>query len=185
MHKVLESGCIVPSSSPYGAPILLAEKKGCGGLFMCIDYRSLNSNTITDLWPLPWINEMLARLHGAKYISKLDLWDGYHQALVKESDHFKTAFTYCYGTFEFNGMMFGFKNATAHFQRSMNLLLTDLLDECVLVYMDDILIYSKTTAEHHNHINQVFTRLNAKGWHIKQKKCALFPPTIEFFRGML
>ena len=158
---LLESGRIVPSSSPYGAPILFAEKKGGGGLRMCIDYRSLNSNTITDSWPLPRIDEMLARLHGAKYFSKLDLRDGYHQVPIKESDRFKTAFTCRYGTFEFNVMTFGFKNAPAHFQRSMNLLLADLLDVCVLVYMDDILIFSKTADEHRAHVKQVFQRLNA------------------------
>ena len=180
MHELLESGRIVPSSSPYGAPILLAKKKGGGGLRMCIDNRSLNSNTITDLWPLPRIDEMLARLRGAKYFSKLDLRDGYHQVPVKESDRFKTAFTCRYGTFEFNVMTFGFKNAPAHFQRSMNLLLADLLDECVLVYMADILIYSKTASEHRDHVKQVFARFNAKGWHVKQKKSALFLPAIEF-----
>ena len=79
VHELLESGRIVPSSSPYGAPILFAEKKGGGGLHMCIDYRSLNGSTITDSWPLPRIDEMLARLRGAKYFSKLDLQDGYHQ----------------------------------------------------------------------------------------------------------
>ena len=148
-------------------PYCLPKKKGGGGLRMCIDYCSLNSNTITDSRPLPRIDEMLARLRGAKYFSKLDLRDGYRQVPVKESDHFKMAFTCCYGTFKFNVMMFGFKNAPAHFQRSMNLLLADLLDECVLVYMDDILIYSKTAAEHHNHVKQVFAHFNAKGWHIK------------------
>ena len=180
MHELLESGRIVPSSSPYGAPILFAEKKGGGGLRMCIDYRSLNSNTITDSWPLPRIDEMLARLRGAKYFSKLDLRDGYHQVPVKESDRFKMAFTCRYGTFEFNIMTFGFKNAPAYFQRSMNLLLAELLDECVLVYMDNILIYSKTASEHRDHVKQVFARLNAKGWHVKQKKCALFLPAVEF-----
>ena len=104
---------------------------------------------------------MLARLHGAKYFSKLDLRDGYHQVPIKESDRFKTAFTCRYGTFEFNVMTFGFKNAPAHFQRSMNLLLADLLDVCVLVYMDDILIFSKTADEHRAHVKQVFQRLNA------------------------
>ena len=163
MHELLESGRIVPSSSPYGAPILFAEKKGGGGLRMCIDYHSLNSNTISDSWSLPRIDEMLARLRGAKYFSKLDLRDGYHQVPVKESNCFKTAFTCPCGMFEFNVMTFGFKNTPAHFQRSMNLLLADLLDECFLVYMDDILIYSKTAAEFHNHAKQVFARLNAKG----------------------
>ena len=161
MTDLLESGRIVPSSSPYGAPILFAEKKGGGGLRMCINYRSLNSNTITDSWPLPRIDEMLARLHGAKYFSKLDLHDGYHQVPIKESDRFKTAFTSRYGTFEFNIMTFGFKNVPAHFQRNMTLLLADLLDVCVLVYMDDILIFSKTADEHHAHVKQVFACLNA------------------------
>ena len=161
MTDLLDSGRIVHSSSPYGAPILFAEKKGGGGLRMCIDYRSLNSNTITDSWPLARIDEMLARLHGAKYFSKLDLRDGYHQIPIKESDRFKTAFTCRYGTFEFNVMTFGFKNAPAHFQRSMNLLLADLLDVCILVYMDDILIFSKTADEHRAHVKQVFQRLNA------------------------
>ena len=180
MHELLESGRIVPSSSPYSAPILFVEKKGGGSLRMCIDYRSLNSNTITDSWPLPQIDEMLARLRGAKYFSKLYLRDGYHQVPVKELDCFKMAFTCRYGTFEFNVMTFGFKNAPAHFQRSMNLLLADLLDKCVLVYMDDILIYSKAASEHRDHVKQVFARLNAKGWHVKQKKCALLLPAVEF-----
>ena len=78
VHSLLDSGRIVPSSSPYGAPILFAEKKGGGGLRMCIDYRSLNANTVTDSWPLPRIDKMLARLKGAKFFSKLDLRDGYH-----------------------------------------------------------------------------------------------------------
>ena len=82
--------------------------------------------------------------------------------------------------FEFSIMMFGFKNALAYFQHSMNLLLADLLDECVLVYMDNILIYSKTASEHRDHVKQVFARLNSKGWHVKQKKCALFLPAVEF-----
>ena len=180
MHELLESGHIVPSSSPHGTAILFAKKKGGGVLHMCIDYRSLNSKTITDLWPLPWIVDLFARLRGAKYFGKLDLWDGHHQVVVKESDQSKTAFRSRYGAFELNIMTFGFTNAPAHFQCNMNLLLADLLDECVLEYMDDILIYSKTAVEHRNHVKQVFARLNAKGWHIKQKKCALFLPTVKF-----
>ena len=180
MQDLLESGRIVPSSSPYGAPVLFAEKKGGGGLRMCIDFRSLNSNTVTDSWPLPCIDEMLARLHGAWHFSKLDLRDGYHQIPIEESDHAKAAFTCRYGTFEFVVMPFGLKNAPSHFQRSMNMLLADLLDECVLVYMDDILIFSKSAEEHVAHVKHVFQRLNAQGWHVKQKKCALFLPEVEF-----
>ena len=123
---------------------------------------------------------MLARLKGAKHFSKLDLRDGYHQIPVEESDRFKTAFTCRYGTFQFNVMPFGLKNAPSHFQRSMNLLLADLLDVCVLVYMDDLLIYSKTAEQHKHNVKQVFARLNAQGWHVKQSKCALFLPEVEF-----
>ena len=123
---------------------------------------------------------MLAWLCDAKYFSRLYLQNGYHQVLVKESDHFKTAIACRYGTFEFSIMIFGFRSAPTHFQCSMNLLLADLLDECVLVYMDDILIYSKTAAEHRNHVQQVFACLNAKGWHVNPKKCDLFLPTISF-----
>ena len=142
----------MPSSSPYGTPILFAEKKGGGGLCMCTDYRSLNSNTVTDSWPLLGISKLLARLKGAKVFSKLDLRDGYHQILIAEKDRHKTAFTCRYGTFEMVVMPFGLKNAPSHFQRSMNLLLADLLDVCVLVYMDDILIFSKSAEEPHQHI---------------------------------
>ena len=181
MQELLESGRIVPSSSPYGAPILFVEKKGGGGLRMCIDYHSLNSSTPSLICGL-CLGSMRC-WHGCMVQSisaKLDLWDGYHQVPVKESDCFKMAFMCRYGTFEFNVMKFGFKNTPAHFQRSMNLLLADLLDECVLVYMDNILIYSKTTSEHRDHVKQVFARLNVKGWHVKQKKSAVFLPTVEF-----
>ena len=177
---LLDSGRIVPSSSPYGAPVLFAEKKGGGGLRMCIDFRSLNSNTVTDSWPLPRIDEMLARLKGAKHFSKLDLRDGYHQIPLAESDRFKAAFTCRYGTFEFLVMPFGLKNAPAHFQRSMNMLLADLLDVCVLVYMDDILIFSQTAEQHVEHVKRVFQRLQDHQWHVKESKCALFLSEVEF-----
>lgn len=145
---MLDSGRIVPSSSPYGAPILFAEKKGGGGLRMCLDYRSLNSNTVTDAWPLPRIDELLDRLRGAKFFSKLDLRDGYHQIPMAEADRYKTAFSCRYGSFEFTVMTFGFKNAPSHFQRAMNSMFSDMLDTCVIVYLDDVLIFSKTEHEH-------------------------------------
>ena len=144
------------------------------------DYRSLNSNTVTDSWPLPRINKLLAWLHGAKYFSKLDLRDGYHQIPIAECDRHKTAFTCRYGTFEMVVMPFGLKNAPSHFQRSMNLLMSDLLDTCVLVYMDDILIFSKTAAQHRDHVRLVFQHLNQQKWHVKKKKYALFLPLVEF-----
>lgn len=115
LKVLLESGRIVPSSSPYGAPVLFAEKKGGAGLRMCVDYRGLNANTVTDSWPLPRIDELLQRLRGARVFSKLDLRDGYHQVPMASEDQHKTAFACRYGTFEFRVMQFGFKNAPSHF----------------------------------------------------------------------
>ena len=116
MTELVDSGRIVPSSSPYGHPVLFAEKKGGGGLRLCIDYRSpLNANKISDAWPLLCIDEFLGRLCGAKYFSKLDLRDGYHQIPILPADRYKTAFACRYGSFEYTVMTFGFKNAPAHF----------------------------------------------------------------------
>ena len=99
----------MPSSSPYGAPILFAEKKGGGGLRMCTDCRLLNSYTVTDSWPLPVIDELLATLKGARVFSKLDLHNGYHQIPIAEYNRHKTAFSCRYGTFEIVIMLFGLK----------------------------------------------------------------------------
>ena len=100
---MLESGSIVPSTSPYGHPILFAEKKG-GKLRMCTDYRTLNSNTIIDAWPLPHIDDLLSHLRGARVFSKLDLRDGYHQIPIDKNDTYKTAFATRYGTYKFRVM---------------------------------------------------------------------------------
>lgn len=126
---------------------------------MCIDYRALNSNTIPDSFPLPRIDELLARLAGATVFSKLDLRDGYHQLPVTVADQFKTAFTCRYGTFEWRVMPFGLNNAPSTFQRVMNLVFWDLLDDCVLVYLDDILIFSRSIEDHKVALRKVFTRL--------------------------
>ena len=139
----LESNRIVPSSSPYGAPILFARKKD-GKLRMFIDYRALNSNTVINSFPLPRIDELLQRISGAKYFSKLDRCDGYHQIPVTLDSQPLTAFTCHYGTFEWHVMPFGLCNAPGTFQRTMNNVFFKLLDRGVLVYLDDILIYSKT-----------------------------------------
>lgn len=114
INKFLESGRIRPSSSPYGAPILFAKKKD-GGLRMCIDYRSLNSNTVLDSFPIPRIEDLVSRLGGAKVFSKLDLRDGYHQVSVAEADVEKTAFNCRYGSFEWLVMPFGLCNAPSTF----------------------------------------------------------------------
>ena len=151
----LESGRIVPSSSPYGAPILFAKKKD-GGLRLCIDYRGLNAQTIPDTFPLPRIDELLSRLQGARVFSKLDLRDGYHQVMVSPDDQHKTAFNCRYGSFEWRVMPFGLRNAPSTFQQLMHLVFYDLLDSCILVYLDDVLIYSEDELQHRVHLRRVF-----------------------------
>ena len=127
IQTFLESNRIIASSSPYGAPILFAKKKD-GRLRMCIDYRALNSQTVTDSFPLPRIDELLSRINGARYFSRLDLRDGYHQIPVGESSRQMTAFTCRYGTFEWHVMPFGLCNAPSTFQRVMNDVFLELLD---------------------------------------------------------
>ena len=127
IDALLEQGWIRPSSSPYGAPILFIPKKD-GKWRMCIDYRALNKITIKNRYPLPKVEELLDRLHGAKYFTKIDLSSGYHQIRVRESDVHKTAFMSRYGSFEYLVMPFGLCNAPATFQRVMNTMLREGLD---------------------------------------------------------
>ena len=115
---------------------------------MCIDYRQLNANTVKDSFPLPRIDELMGRLQGARVFSKLDLQDGYHQIKMDAEDQYKTAFTTRYGTYEWLVMPFGLCNAPSTFQRTMNHVFFELLDRGVLVYLDDVLIYSKNIHEH-------------------------------------
>jgi hypothetical protein len=143
----LEDNRIEVSSSPYGAPILFARKKN-GKLRMCIDYRQLNSNTVLDSYPLPRIDQLTNCLDRARVFSKIDLNNAYHQLPVAEEDRYKTAFSCRYGTFEFKVMPFGLCNAPSTFQRVMHHVFFDLLDKGVVIYLDDILVYSKTIEEH-------------------------------------
>ena len=158
VNDLLSDGRICPSNSPYGAPILFSRKKN-GKLRMCIDYRMLNSNTVHVTYPLPRVDEMVQRIGGCCVFLKVDLNNAYHQLPMNDSDKEKTAFTCRYGTFEFNVMPFGLMNAPSTFQRVMNSVFMDLLDSGVLIYMDDILIYSKTVAEHKVLLKQVFSLL--------------------------
>ncbi|GAX79571.1 hypothetical protein CEUSTIGMA_g7012.t1 [Chlamydomonas eustigma] len=147
LHKqlqiYLEKGWIRPSSSEYGAPVLFARKPD-GSLRLCIDYRSLNAQTIKDRGPLPLTSEVFDHLHGAKYFTSLDLWSGYHQCLIHPDDSHKTAFRTRYGLYEFTVMPFGLTNAPAAFMRQMSHVLKAYLDKFVVCYLDDVLIYSKT-----------------------------------------
>ena len=143
IEDLLAQGHIHPSQSPYSAPILFVPKKD-GRWRMCIDYRALNKQTIKDRYPLPRIDNLLDRLRKAKYFSTIDFASGYHQIAMKEDDIPKTAFRTHQGHFEFIVMPFGVSNAPATFQHLMNKVFAKELDAFILVYLDDILIFSQT-----------------------------------------
>ncbi|GBG85841.1 hypothetical protein CBR_g40651 [Chara braunii] len=170
LDELLEKGWIRPSSSPFGAPVLFVPKKE-GELRMCIDYRGLNAITVKNVEPLPRIDDLLDRVQGAKYFSKIDLKSGYHQIEVHPDDQYKTAFRTRYGHYEFIVMPFGLTNAPATFQRCMNDLFRPWLDKFVVVYLDDILVFSKTLEEHQGHLWQVLEKLREANFKINAKKC--------------
>ena len=179
IDALLEQGWIRPSSSPYGAPVLFIPKKD-GKWRMCIDYRALNKITVKNRYPLPKVEELMDRLHGAKYFTKIDLSSGYHQIRVRESDVHKTAFVSRYGSFEYTVMPFGLCNAPATFQRAMNQMLREGMDKYVLVFLDDILIYSRTLEEHIQHIRAVLDRLRSEKFFGRLMKCDFFRTEVEY-----
>jgi len=184
LQQLLKDGKISPSTSPYGAPVLFVKKKD-GSLRMCIDYRALNSQTVKNRYALPRIDELFDRLHGAKVFSKIDLTSGYWQIAIAAEDRPKTAFRTRYGHYEFNVMPFGLTNAPATFQTLMNDIFRDMLDICVIVYMDDILVYSKTPEEHEQHLRRVLQRLREHQLYAKPSKCTLFTDTIEYLGHLI
>ena len=179
IEELLEQGHIQPSTSPYGAPVLFVPKKD-GRWRMCVDYRALNKQTIRDKYPLPRIDDLLDRLGRAKHFSTLDLASGYHQIAVKASDIPKTAFRTQRGQFEFLVMPFGVTNAPATFQRLMNNIFQEELDAFVLVYLDDILIFSQTLQDHISHIRQALEKLRKAKLYARLHKCSFFKEQVEY-----
>jgi hypothetical protein len=181
VRELLEQGLVQPSTSPYGAPVLLVKKKD-GSKRMCVDYRALNHITVKNAAPLPRIDDLLDRLQGAKHFSTLDLLSGYHQLSLRPEDIPKTAFKTTAGLYEYKVLCFGLANAPSVFQAIMNKIFSsrNLLNKCVLVYMDDILIFSRTKAEHLKHIEAVFKVLQAESLSAKLKKCQFFRPEVAF-----
>lgn len=172
-------GWIRESTSPAGAPILFA-KKADGSLRVCVDYRGLNEITVKNRYPLPRIDEMLDRLVGAKIFTKLDLRDAYHRIRIKRGDEWKTAFRTRYGHYEYLVMPFGLTNAPATFQAYINRALKGLIDEFVIVYLDDILIYSQNEEEHEEHVKRTLQRLKDANLYAKTSKCEFHVRELKF-----
>ena len=169
IKEMLDGGIIRPSNSPYSAPIIMVSKKD-GGSRMVVDYRKFNAQTRKDRYPLPRIDETIDSLHGAKIFSTLDLFSGFYQIELDESSKSKTAFVTPNGQYEFNRLPMGLCNSPATFQRCLNIVLRHLIGKCCLVYIDDIVLFSKSYEDHLEDLKQVFTLLRQAGLKIKLSK---------------
>nr|GEW59811.1 putative reverse transcriptase domain-containing protein [Tanacetum cinerariifolium] len=172
-------GFIRPNSSPWGAPVLFVKKKD-GSFRMCIDYRELNKLTVKNRYPLLRIDDLFHQLQGSSVYSNIDLRSGYHQLRVREEDISKTAFRTRYGHYEFQVMPFGLTNAPAVFMDLMNRVCKPYLDKFVIVFIDDILIYSKSKQEHEEYLKLILELLKKEQLYDKFLKCEFWIPKVQF-----
>ena len=177
--KLLAKGLAQPSNSPYGAPILFVPKPD-GSLRMVVDYRSLNKLTVKDKYPIPRIDDLIDHLRGAKVFSALDLTQGYYQLRIAPEDVHKTAFTTPIGLYEYKVLPMGLSNSVSYFQRAMNTIFAPYLGKFMCVYLDDILIYSRSPAEHLQHLETVFKVLAEKKLYIRMHKCTFNATEVKF-----
>ncbi|GJY08558.1 putative reverse transcriptase domain-containing protein [Tanacetum coccineum] len=179
LQELSDKGFIRPSSSPWGAPVLFVKKKD-GSLRMCIDYQELNKLMVKNRYPLPRINDLFDQLQGLSVYSKINLRSGYHQLRVREEDIAKTAFRTRYGHYEFHVMPFGLTNAPAVFMDLMNRVCKPYLDKFVIVFIDDILIYSKNKQEHEEHLKIILELLKKEELYAKFSKCEFWIHKVQF-----
>ncbi|GJW73880.1 putative reverse transcriptase domain-containing protein [Tanacetum coccineum] len=184
LQELSDKGFIRPSSSPWGAPVLFVKKKD-RSFRMCIDYRELNKLTVKNHYPLPRIDDLFDQLQGSSVYSKIDLRSGYHQLRVREEDIPKTAFRTRYGHYEFQVMPFGLTNALAVFMDLMNRVCKPYLDKFVIVFIDDILIYSKNKEEHEEHLKLILELLKKEELYAKFSKCEFWIPKHKGLGAML
>ena len=179
LQELLEKGYIQLSISPWGAPVLFVKKKD-GTLRLCIDYRQLNRVTIKNKYPLPRVNDLFDQLQGARVFSKIYLRSGYYQLRIANADVPKTAFRTRYGHYEFLVMPFGLMNAPTVFMALMNKVFQPYLDKFVIIFIDDILVYSRDEEEHANHLRLVLQTLREKQLYAKFNKCEFWLDQVVF-----
>jgi hypothetical protein len=179
LKELLDLGLIRPSVLPWGAPVIFIRKKDRSWR-LCIDYRQLNKATIKNQYPLPRIDDLFDQMKGATVFSKIDLRSGYHQLRIKEDDIPKTAFKTRLGHYEFTVLPFGLTNAPGVFMSLMNGVFREYLDKFVQVFIDDILIYSRTTEEHDEHLRLVLQCLREHKLYGKLSKCSFYQSRIHY-----
>ncbi|CUA73551.1 Transposon Tf2-11 polyprotein [Rhizoctonia solani] len=179
LDKHLAKGTIQHSKSPAGAPVMFV-KKSDGSLRLCMDYRKLNNITIKNRYPLPLQQDLIEKLQGVTIFTKLDLRWGYNNVWIREGNEWKTAFRTKYGHFEYKVMPFGLTNAPATFQHFMNDLFQDMIDVNIIVYLDDILIYSKDPTTHEETVKEVLQRLRDAHLYCKPLKCMFSVDTVPY-----
>ena len=181
IEAALKNGWLTESTSEYGAPVIFIPKKD-GTLRMCIDYRDLNRITTKDRFPLPSTEDLIDKLQGAKVFSKIDMYAGYNQMAVRPEDTHKMAFVTKFGLYEWRVLPFGLANGPAAFMRMMDRILASNpeLRDFIIVYMDDVMIYSKSTEDHETHLRKCLGVCRQEGLKLKRSKCVFFRDAIEF-----